>query len=117
MITSEILEAAGYRFYEDRSKGVYCDGLYQKVIRTEQGEKAYFINFSIWNFPRMSADIAANNSVSVDTRLYLSNDPIDSGGIQFNPIVHADWTVERVEALLARAYIALDCVPDVHNND
>lgn len=114
MITETELISAGYRSFTWNEK--YCIGAYQKVIYTNDGEKKkYFVNFFIWQFDVRSS-LKGMNHITIDCRLYLSNDSKDSGGVVINPVLGPTWTIQDVEAFYEKAYLALGCVPDVNNN-
>lgn len=120
-ITSEALLAAGYRAGPHYER-VCNHTLYQKRVSDPRGAVLYFITFYIWHwhqhFP--GAEHPHATTASVNARLYL--DPkttqgraISTGGIDFEPILESDATIDEVETLMADAYRRLGCVPDLHN--
>lgn len=109
-ITAEALAAAGYQTYRtglDLADG----GRWQKTIRCAPsktfpgGAKRYFINFTL-----------SQCGASCSVRLYAPDSPSPDGGIEVQPLLDAEAEIEGVEAWIEKTYLALGCVPDVHNN-
>lgn len=92
--------------------------LYQKTIWND-GKKLYWINFEYWDLSlEFSRDSIPKPSVVLDARLYTSIIP-GTDYVEFhiefsNPDT---FNVTAIEEFLAKQYIALECIPDIHNND
>ena len=112
MITKNTLLAAGYHSFPPH-KDAYCTGGLQKAVYDANDRlKLYFITVYFWTFPRVTPEVQANNSVSLDVHLYLP------GGktVGVNYFVDKDTTLDEIESFYAKAYDRLGCVPDPHNN-
>lgn len=127
MITIEQLQAAGYKVFPHHED--VCDRKgYQKLVRGHQlgldkPQMLYAINVFFWYFAKHFASHQnakdMKDSVSCEARLYLPEGNTLVGTAGFTLQLHLDEhaTIEAIEAFYARAFAALDCVPDLHNND
>jgi hypothetical protein len=122
LLTPELLVAAGYRSSPSGKHAPECPLLWQRVVRGVggfNGPKLYFINFYRWDMSQHNS----TNPISWEAECTLysdaDNDPekqvwakLTLHGLERHPNA-----LEYVEGYFQRAYDALDCIPDVHNND
>lgn len=113
MITKDDLLAAGFtahRWHDPLTNNlIYC-----KPIRRD-GILLYQLDARTFFYGRTNLDMRDHTSVSA--RFYLPDCPVSGrGGIDFEPLLEPDATIEQVEALFARVYEQLGCCPDLHNN-
>lgn len=114
MITAAELLKNGYRQFQH--KELYCVGAFQKTVcKGDSSTKLYFITIFLWDF-NFQPSLNEQNRVSVNVRLYLSNDPKDSGGLTINPSLDKSWSIDDIESFYSWSFRRLNCVPDVHNN-
>ena len=118
-ILKEALIVAGYKPF--RHHEVVCDNTgYQKVFRGAAGEKLYFVNVYLWYFAKHFPGRGGSEvSVSCEAKLYLpeGNPLVSSAGFELSMGLDDRATIYAMEAFYAKAFAALDCVPDLHNND
>lgn len=109
-----MLLTAGYKKYK-YPEDMCGDAAYQKCFKGTRGEKLYFVQAKLWKMPDGRGGIIKR--VEFDARLYLPEGNTLVGSTGFTLQVHADdaATIQAVEAFYAKAFSALDCVPDLHN--
>lgn len=113
MITTKVLEQQGFRQYP-ASKG---DALYHKWI-TSQGKRLFALNLILWKSPedeQFSAEARLYQSTKYHRPLTHTGEPETSFDVDL--IVGPETTLDDVEAFFVRAYTALDCIPDPHNQN
>lgn len=115
-MTESDLSAAGYRRYSGNGRWSNADHFHQKVIRSPDGRtKLYFIDIGVWDFSRFDRFPEDQDPIrfEAEATLYRGRDRLYRVCIPVGP----GDTVAGIEAEFARAYAALGCVPDIHNND
>jgi len=108
MITAKDLEDHGYRSYKTSRPAV---AFYQKWI-VEEGRKLFAIDFYLWEMPSISVSVEAR--LFQDTKRFPALTHEGETAVDFAMTVNVG-TVEDVQAFLRRAYFALNCIPDPHN--
>lgn len=112
MITVNDLKAAGYKKFPSSNykPGSTCG--WQKCIYNHNGQrKLYFINLIQYDFDN-------RQSFELDVMMYKKN-PLERDryySFELNYIPEPMDTVEYVERFYYYTFIALNCVPDIHNN-
>ena len=113
MITIADLEAAGYRSYKSHK----AEGLWSKWIESE-GRRLFSIHYYLWKYPphanvpdQFSAEVRMYQDPQRGPALTHENET----SFDLNLMVGDVSTVEGVEAFYRRAYLALNCIPDPHN--
>jgi hypothetical protein len=110
-ITKQLLLDSGYKEYAHHEK-YNAFKLYQKRITDTEAKTLYFIQAYIWYWP---VQAGPNISVSFDAR--LSQAGLGSiVNVEVSP-QGTTMSLDNVESFFRRAYVGLNCVPDIHNND
>lgn len=106
MITFRDFLNHGYKEYKPHRGDRMC----QKVVRTADKKKAYFLNIYEWDHRGLGIN---NIAYEAQVELYQSED------VWFTISLHdcADKTIDEIEAFIANVYVRLGCIPDIHNND
>ena len=131
MISEEELKKSGYHFHDSgkhtSGKG---DGLYQRWILDTEGRRAFALNFYMWKNESVASSYDGEGRVipefSAEARLYQDSEPRftwqnqmgGDGSTDFDLDLMLDKklvTVKEVEDWFMKAYVALSCVPDLHN--
>lgn len=99
----ENLLAAGYREYPQKGDA-YRRSLFQKWIRGTDGTKLYAINVWYWVFPHPMREAYTYN-----VSFYL---PEDHDALR---VEKENMAIEAAEALFAKVYEVMGCVPDLLN--
>jgi hypothetical protein len=117
MLEPRLFLEAGYRAHRTDNY-VANNTFYQKVIR-DGGAKLYYLNVTFWYFEKAFPGRGAKTQISCEARLYwpAENTLTGSAGFQLELYLEDTTTVAKIEAFYAFAYRALQCVPDLHNND
>lgn len=123
MIDQDALKHHGYTGPYPSHKGEGCLGLWQKIVYTPDRMRAYYINIYLWDFSvfgHTSTPEGARKSASANVRFYATDDSVSAPGetdFDLDLLVGKTTTIPQIESFYAKAYKALGCVPDRHNND
>ena len=116
MITEENLKSQGYRLHKDYLNS--SDGLYQKWILDSEGKRAFAMNFYMWRTTGLSFSAEARFYKDYLPYLTYENQMGGDGETNFDLKLLLDnkiCSVKDVEDWFVKAYVALGCVPDLHN--
>jgi hypothetical protein len=118
MITPEQLIAAEYRAHAIDNYVADHTGYFKWFYRA--GVPAYSLQIVFWNFSKhfgQARSMGVGVKVSSEVRLYHVHDnPLcGDSGFRLEVSIGDEATIEQVEAFYERAYDALGCVPDLHN--
>jgi hypothetical protein len=114
MITPADVLAAGYR--ADRIDNYVADNTaYFKWIE-RQGVRLYSIQVTFWYFDKHFRD-SVGTRVNSKAHLYLGHEDqlVEDSGFTLELSLQDSATVFTLEAFYERAYDALRCCPDLHN--
>lgn len=113
MITIKELEAHGYRSYKSHK----AEGLWQRWIESE-GRRLFSLDFYLWKFPphaKIPDGFSAEVRMYQDPQRWPGLTDANETSFDLNLMVGDTATVEGVEAFYRRTYLALNCIPDPHN--
>lgn len=107
IITKKVLEKSGYKSFPLAATNPSSNPSlgWSKVFYDSTNRKKYFIVFIEYNFPSYSM-------FSLNVRMYT-----EDHSFELNYIIEPGDTLQDVERFYEKVYVALNCVPDIHNND
>lgn len=112
MITHDDLIAAGFRRYA-ASSNLDKGPLYQKRYENSEGRPLFFLNLTEYDFSdRMAPEMADNYRWAASAHLYF-------GEHEFADVaycIRSSTSLADVEAFYNRAFHALGCICDPHND-
>jgi hypothetical protein len=114
MIEPNDLLSAGFRQYP-ASTNLDKGPLFQKCYEDPNGRSLYFINITEHiDLIERHPDLADNYRWSAECHLYFDDEGLKGSCVTY--FIRSATTVAEIEEFYQRAFVALGCVPDPHND-
>ena len=111
-MTEAELTDAGYKRYPGLGPWLSADRCFQKrIVSVAPKRILYFIDFGMWDMTKYSA--VNYIAWAAHVHFYCGEGRTLKLEIPFNP----DDTIASIEAIFAKFYNVMDCVPDCYNQD